>query len=300
MRLLDKIISMGPPEFRKMPESIVSVVVDEIANYYAQSTTMEWGAEDYPYAMPPWKLSFVEWTEPARMLFPHGWEDNPVPGTQAGCICMHAAGRKSADLAYPAIRDLARMHGCDLGNNPKYSAPDSATSVLMLFPFVSPRGCGANAVGWNTIIYLNSDGLEVGNFSYGGRLGMLPQSQQQLMTARFVHICLLAFTFMNCSNIKLQDSTTELEPPKKIKRRLRLPTIKRYTLEIAGHTASTRKTIADGQAEAVMPFHLCRGHFATYTAEAKLFGKYVGRFWIPPHTKGKHSLGEIVKDYSVA
>jgi hypothetical protein len=46
--------------------------------------------------------------------------------------------------------------------------------------------------------------------------------------------------------------------------------------------------------------HLCRGHFATYSPEAPLFGKYVGRFWIPPHARGDRSRGMIEKDYKIA
>jgi len=46
-------------------------------------------------------------------------------------------------------------------------------------------------------------------------------------------------------------------------------------------------------------FHVCRGHFATYTEEKKLFGKYVGKYWIPAHMKGDPELGTIEKDYEV-
>lgn len=46
-------------------------------------------------------------------------------------------------------------------------------------------------------------------------------------------------------------------------------------------------------------FHVCRGHFATYTEEKKLFGKYIGRYWIPAHMKGDPELGTIEKDYEV-
>jgi hypothetical protein len=45
--------------------------------------------------------------------------------------------------------------------------------------------------------------------------------------------------------------------------------------------------------------HLCRGHFATYTDQAPLFGKYVGRFWIPPHARGDRARGIVIKDYEV-
>jgi hypothetical protein len=46
-------------------------------------------------------------------------------------------------------------------------------------------------------------------------------------------------------------------------------------------------------------YHICRGHFATYTEERKLFGKYVGRYWIPSHARGNIENGSIEKDYVV-
>ena len=45
--------------------------------------------------------------------------------------------------------------------------------------------------------------------------------------------------------------------------------------------------------------HLCRGHFSNYTEERPLFGKYVGRYWIPDHMRGNPELGTIEKDYLV-
>ena len=51
--------------------------------------------------------------------------------------------------------------------------------------------------------------------------------------------------------------------------------------------------------ETIMPHHYCRGHFATYTEEKPLFGKYSGKFWIPAHVRGSVKNGAVVKDYCV-
>ena len=45
--------------------------------------------------------------------------------------------------------------------------------------------------------------------------------------------------------------------------------------------------------------HFCRGHMRSYTAEAPLFGKWVGRFWIYPQVRGNKKKGMIIKDYEV-
>jgi hypothetical protein len=50
----------------------------------------------------------------------------------------------------------------------------------------------------------------------------------------------------------------------------------------------------------VMPVHSCRGHFSEYGPEfgkGLLFGKYEGRFWVPPHMKGRRGNGTVYKEY---
>ncbi len=45
--------------------------------------------------------------------------------------------------------------------------------------------------------------------------------------------------------------------------------------------------------------HGVRGHYATYGKDGRglLFGKYSGRFWIPPHIRGSKENGEVVQSY---
>jgi hypothetical protein len=57
-----------------------------------------------------------------------------------------------------------------------------------------------------------------------------------------------------------------------------------------------------GEEIGMMPRHVCRGHFSEYGPEfgkGLLFGKYAGRFYIPPHMKGKKENGTVEKDYQI-
>lgn len=45
--------------------------------------------------------------------------------------------------------------------------------------------------------------------------------------------------------------------------------------------------------------HICRGHFAHYTEDMPLFGKYTGTFYRPMHTRGSIKNGISVKDYNI-
>ena len=70
------------------------------------------------------------------------------------------------------------------------------------------------------------------------------------------------------------------------------------------HTLMVRPAGASSSSTGVdignMPRHVCRGHFAEYGPEfgkGLLFGKYAGRFYVPPHLKGKEENGIVEKDY---
>lgn len=45
------------------------------------------------------------------------------------------------------------------------------------------------------------------------------------------------------------------------------------------------------------PLHLVRGHFAHYTKERPLFGKYAGTFWRPEHEAGDKSIAVVRKTF---
>jgi hypothetical protein len=49
----------------------------------------------------------------------------------------------------------------------------------------------------------------------------------------------------------------------------------------------------------LIPMHLVRGHFATYTDTAPLFGKRTGTYWRPAHVRGNAEQGLSDKDYRV-
>lgn len=62
------------------------------------------------------------------------------------------------------------------------------------------------------------------------------------------------------------------------------------------------KSDAPAEEIGVMPRHICRGHFSEYGPDfgkGLLFGKYAGRFYIPPHMKGDRKNGIVEKDYEI-
>ena len=106
---------------------------------------------------------------------------------------------------------------------------------------------------------------------------------------------------LGCKNTGLKPNDNE---PKQVRRAVKRhggkPEDYRY------HTLVVRppgaKAGTPGQDIGIMPRHVCRGHFSEYGPEfgkELLFGKLAGRFYIPPHLKGKKENGTVEKDYRI-
>lgn len=108
-------------------------------------------------------------------------------------------------------------------------------------------------------------------------------------------------SILSCKNVSL---TPHDNDPKQVRRAIKrhggTPESYRY------HTLVVRppgaKSDSPGVEIGIMPRHVCRGHFAEYGPEfnkGMLFGKYNGRFFIPPHLKGDKKNGTVEKDYQI-
>jgi hypothetical protein len=117
-----------------------------------------------------------------------------------------------------------------------------------------------------------------------------------------MQVCLLALTFLNCKNVTVTDNEGKYatrQERRAAERRNDPPLVTYKTLQIEPmkKVLATEGNIAhNGLAKAL---HICRGHFATYTEERPLFGKYSGRFYIPAHVRGSADVGIVHKRYNV-
>lgn len=111
-------------------------------------------------------------------------------------------------------------------------------------------------------------------------------------------IALLAICFAHCKGVK----QTEIRPSRQVMRqaqRDKKPIITYKVLEIdpARKILETEGQI--GTTGIKRALHICRGHFAHYTDDKPLFGKYTGTYYVPMHTRGSLKAGAVVKDYEV-
>ena len=104
-------------------------------------------------------------------------------------------------------------------------------------------------------------------------------------------------SILSCKNIrKKKIQISEAIQKKRIKNK-KHPLLEYYVLELKNISSDSQKLPAkDLWSNRI---HFCRGHMKTYTKERPLFGSIVGRYWWPPHVRGKKEKGIIVKDYQI-
>lgn len=115
----------------------------------------------------------------------------------------------------------------------------------------------------------------------------------------FLHIPFMTLCFCHCKNIELTEhKLTEGKLSQKKKNKLKAA-YRYYVLNI-----EPMKNILkyEGESEKTglkKALHICRGHFATYTPDAPLFGRVTGTFWKPMHVRGNKKEGVVIKDYKI-
>lgn len=126
-----------------------------------------------------------------------------------------------------------------------------------------------------------------------------PEVFDGLPPASFMPPLLFTLSLMHCKNVETVDN----DPPAKLsaahRKRHGYPLVQFKTLVVDVPGKKTASHTATKRDEDVMPLHICRGHFKTFTPERPLFGRIVGTYWWPQHVRGSKEHGVIVKDYEV-
>lgn len=303
MRLWDKALTTGGDyqrltEWHTLAPKTTVFCVDGVAEQYMLSPKVDYVFSDFAFAMPPWNRTFVEWNCPRFFNMGEGLIPVHALSPQQIGFMVDICPEKRLQLL---LRQLgqATIPGDNQPDLSKVKAIFSAKPVIFIAGRLAFPEVYAN-------VFLDANGAVLNQMFAGADLVPGTPMRETLMEflENFVPVVCLAFCFCNCKNTEILDVTAEMEPEEKIKRRLKLPTVRRVTCKITDKPKLYRKwsdqPLGMPSLDGVNAFHLCRGNFATYTDAAPLFGKYVGRYWRPPHTKGKKEHGEIEKVYVAA
>lgn len=108
----------------------------------------------------------------------------------------------------------------------------------------------------------------------------------------------LAVSFCHCKNVlRIENSLGRHE--RRHEERAGRAFVRYYTLEINPMREVIRREGGEAEVGTKKAMHIVRGHFATYSQEHPLFGRYSGTFWKPMHVRGDITKGIASKDYVV-
>lgn len=125
---------------------------------------------------------------------------------------------------------------------------------------------------------------------------ILSQEQRELYCFMAGILAVATLSFMHCKNIKLADEVTTRAERRRLQKIGLGPVYKVLNLHAMG-----RQQSAGGESggSRLTRLHLVRGHFATWTDSAPLFGKYTGTWWVPAHGRGRAEIGTVAKAYAI-
>jgi len=287
----------------KLISKATVVNVSNVAKYYYQHEKDTWKESDFPTVAPPWNLFFMEYEEPTH-LFREGSLEEINARSQCGVLALSFPVPEKNKEAV-AIQFVASSIGFRVSNltpeNIEIVREYSKKSKWILFcdHFVSSPSTKGRAIWMPVPAFTFID--EKGNSIAHARLPLFSEEFDTEPVGReATHgIVMLSLSFVNCKNVVVSE-TNEFNASDKWHRRMKCPSIKYKVLDI-GPMQEVLRT--EGQSEVVglkKAFHVCRGHFATYTEDNPLFGRTTGTFWKPQHVRGNREHGEVVKDYSVS
>lgn len=263
---------------RKSLEDCFVIVVDNIAELARTHGAKEWDwSHDTPCPISPFDEMFIEWNTGEQIISQIGW-------------LIECRQKQFDPLSLPEDRTVSFPNGpnCVLESGDFVLNAHLVATNSMGDPFV----CGV---------------LSMWAMSGCGEIKLRPRNQYYCPehlarlfrdgSGTFGIPMLLAMSFLHCKNVVRRDATESEGPPAKWLRRHKAPAVRYHVLDINPMREVLRTEGGIEHNGLKKALHICRGHFATYTEDKKLFGKHTGTFWVPAHVRGNAECGVVDKDY---
>jgi hypothetical protein len=238
---------------------------------------------DFDQLMSPWNNSVYEWNMPRKINSEGRVIDLPIAmryRVLCGAGDLRETNRKYAKATFKKITGefMEEIDSPDVAYITNYH-------VETMRPIASPLG--------QVTLFLDETGALTGRPRI--HTPVVTEITDQLTT--ILYPIFYAYAFMACKNVELVDRPMSRQRKRKAERKNE-PIYKVLVID-ANRTQRRYEEINISINASPRALHICRGHFATYTEERPLFGKYAGTFWVPMHVKGSRAAGEVVKDYKV-
>lgn len=285
------------------------VEIDNVAEYVLSNKESKWGIDDAPVKA-PWKITWAEFLIPdicdefeCATVFDQLVGDHYI-GAYILCQDVEKEDRRQvleedfgAGLAGFTDENLMFDPGDYLdyaertgrgafmrGLAQKYEC----YTTQSLFIFLANRR-NYELIG-KMALYLDERGYVIDESSF------LASEQGVDIAYTMTTPILMALALLNCKNVETKDCPNSQTQIKKF-RKHGSPVITRKTLVI--HPGGTKSKSDGADTDQKRSWHMCRGHFKTFTEDAPLFGRVTGTYWWQPQLRGSKSVGEVHKDYKV-
>jgi hypothetical protein len=321
LKMLDLAAKFEDGRFAEALNEAVKVRIQNVADYYYQTSPQEnWNLrDDFPDIAPPWPLFWMEYRSPSSINI----NGRLVGTTVRYSIGMLVAARDRDSIVGDEAHALTYLPSARWTVVAKvflaYTSPASAPSCIHLFFWVDRDGRfitidSSSAAAPILLSNLGNRGWPIpenvpgqGNYLMPGMVSLLSgrepsEHEQNLVTVGWaeLQVACLALSFCNCNNVTLRADEVPEKLRKKSEQRGRVAVDRWHLLEIGAIRRTLNASLA-GEAGGSLKqaLHICRGNWAEYKPDRPLFGKQIGRFWRPMHTRGALQHGTVEKDYSV-
>jgi hypothetical protein len=252
------------------------IVMDNVARYYYQDDPKDiWSLEnDFPNVAPPLENVWIEFSS----------------GTT-----MNKNGR------------ISRVDGCYAGWHMRANKHDKGWEVRATLYFGraanKPQGPITDVVYGVTLdgsyVPRHPEGLRL-EVAYGSELNDEEREGTATTASNLLKPVFLGLSFMHCKNVEVRSAPpSPLIERKPWTKKHGRPLVRYHVLDIDPMRKVLKHEGRSDQVGLKKALHICRGHFATYTEDAPLFGRITGTFWKPQHVRGSAKHGAVVKDYNV-
>lgn len=279
------------PESTEALATVPVIVADNVAEfYYAGTDQEEWEIEkDFPNLAPPFEQFWIEAARPSRIISEEFGVLKPtnIPSRWGGYFSSMRNPDRIGDprwewtinavlwSTFKGVREVVGPLGVygvfvDKGGAPAAIGRPSAGYVML---FRHKDGTG-QLMGGTEDVFIN-------------------------FIAGLIKPFLLSISFMHCKNVERREITQPPALNKKWERKHGRPLVRYHVLDIDPMKKVLRDEGRSAETGLKKALHICRGHFATYTEDAPLFGRLTGTFWKPQHVRGSATEGVVVKDYNV-
>lgn len=264
-------IAPVPENIRRCATESVRVSADEPWQWYWQSEEDVWDFSGHRFG-------------PLRLPFASMWVEGELPKL------IHADGEWQPRLYERTAAFLYQ-------GRPGPGCPPGTDLTIIGQQFVKVESRPVFITPASALLFLRSDGTVVDH-----KIAYAPDNEYSaaLYTTLSSELkaAFLAISLMNCKNVALEHHEGIRKTTKK-QRRPRPASLDYHTIKLPRpankSTAAKRAAVGD-----IMPFHMVRGHFKTFTADAPLLGQHVGTYWWGWQTRGNKQNGIVVTDYEVS